>query len=1128
EEEEDPIQVAVPSLGGSFGSVKQLETAFSKLFKVPPPWTLLEYLGHCHERLNPPTSIDDKISKQEEVLKRTVAIYQERRKDYERPVEGAIEGRNHRHHRSHSAALPTTLVKLQAAVQAPAAHSPSANPSSIPLPSLAPISLPSRGPIPSISPSAASSSSTLGPSAEQSHSLPFIAPLPPNSPPHPTGNQISHPSPTSSPNSQPHRLPYAYAVTFDNHVNPLLKIEKDIETFRSTSSTTNAKAAAAARQGSTVASTSGRKKKEAVTIPGKEDDKEEVKDQKGDAEDSNGGNKKGKGKAKDESERKQPEPPRGTGYAGFGNQMSCMGTFPLKPSLFNDVVFKSKSVSLVDIEYYQLTATLLDDLVATHFKGKPTPTTDSEWEAISKEHSWPHEAVWIFQVILLVGRDSVYNMGVLLDGVFRGAASYEPGFLDEIDEDSHGGAKAAEAMHAVLAALGLSGLEVFEPSRLSTPDEIDRFLLDYNKAHPKQDRTNWSSPSQRQTVKGVLIEIGIEVDELQSFLKRAGGNEKVCLSMLVIAKSLQRTKDSHAPIVDYVTFYSDNFSTYSTNVIVAARKRSTRFIIDLAQTILEDAATIDRRTSDLPLEVSAGDELDDLRSQVTIGCRYILNTLSRYATSSRAPYASIRRIIQNALESMDTSDDAAPSTFLAIESQLEALLQEVRIDAIRNLDWSPSSHELKNGVKEAADRLSLLVTAVARSWQLVNNTNLSRMDEDSRREGKSKLVSLLMRLRTISTSKEWQSRCVEKVDGKKVDEKGKAKAEVVEEGEEEDELVGTFKGREGAAQFRTLVAAFNPFLKRSHVVSSSTLVSVAYLSADATRFALLYQNFHPQSVQLDSKLLQVFLRDPISSDKKKVEGIKKKDIEGIRPIVRWAKELIGRMCDGIDQLNLVDPALLHPPTSTQTPVSLPPTPEQQRAEVTAARFSRRIEGSRPERKASTNKYPSNFSPTPDSPTESEDSALDMYRPRLSGNGIPHYQLGRDLRKKLQSENAPPEDLERILFDVHAIGLIEFKKTQTGRIYEIRLDESRFAKFDSACRNFNRIFVVPLKEDLAFSARWPHVDQLGSDFIRTIFAPDFGTRLPYDMIRISEEGVQLFFINPRKYDLKGFRQMEKLG
>ncbi|GAA5868268.1 hypothetical protein JCM5353_006280, partial [Sporobolomyces roseus] len=41
EEEEDPIQVAVPSLGGSFGSVKQLETAFSKLFKVPPPWTLL-------------------------------------------------------------------------------------------------------------------------------------------------------------------------------------------------------------------------------------------------------------------------------------------------------------------------------------------------------------------------------------------------------------------------------------------------------------------------------------------------------------------------------------------------------------------------------------------------------------------------------------------------------------------------------------------------------------------------------------------------------------------------------------------------------------------------------------------------------------------------------------------------------------------------------------------------------------------------------------------------------------------------------------------------------------------------------------------------------------------------------
>ncbi|GAA5866948.1 hypothetical protein JCM5353_007736, partial [Sporobolomyces roseus] len=200
-----------------------------------------------------------------------------------------------------------------------------------------------------------------------------------------------------------------------------------------------------------------------------------------------------------------------------------------------------------------------------------------------------------------------------------------------------------------------------------------------------------------------------------------------------------------------------------------------------------------------------------------------------------------------------------PSTFLAIESQLEALLQEVRIDAIRNLDWSPSSHELKNGVKEAAHRLSLLVTAVARSWQLVNNTNLSRMDEDSRREGKSKLVSLLTRLRTISTSKEWQSRCVEKVDGKKVDEKGKAKAEVVEEGEEEDELVGTFKGREGAAQFRTLVAAFNPFLKRSHV------------------------NFHPQSVQLDSKLLQVFLRDPISSDKKKVEGIKKKDIEGIRP-----------------------------------------------------------------------------------------------------------------------------------------------------------------------------------------------------------------------------------------------------
>lgn len=130
--------------------------------------------------------------------------------------------------------------------------------------------------------------------------------------------------------------------------------------------------------------------------------------------------------------------------------------------------------------------------------------------------------------------------------------------------------------------------------------------------------------------------------------------------------------------------------------------------------------------------------------------------------------------------------------------------------------------------------------------------------------------------------------------------------------------------------------------------------------------------------------------------------------------------------------------------------------------------------------------------------------------------------------KLQSENAHPEDLERILFDVHAVGLVNFKKTQTGRIYEIEVDESRFADFDAACHNFNRIFNVPFKEDLVFSDRTPHVAQLASDFIRTIFAPDFGTRLPYDMLKISEKGVQLFFINPRKYDAKGFKHLDKLS
>jgi hypothetical protein len=153
------------------------------------------------------------------------------------------------------------------------------------------------------------------------------------------------------------------------------------------------------------------------------------------------------------------------------------------------------------------------------------------------------------------------------------------------------------------------------------------------------------------------------------------------------------------------------------------------------------------------------------------------------------------------------------------------LIKEARLAVLFSPDFEPTKNELDNGVKEAADRLSLIWYLVASRLgrimkDILDRTQLElsrRLDESGRTRANVTLENNLKDLREISTLEEWQDRCDDKL--RKEDER----REWLEEEEEEEDYEETVRGSNGAPQFRNLVQQCNPLLGRPDVVSLPSL-----------------------------------------------------------------------------------------------------------------------------------------------------------------------------------------------------------------------------------------------------------------------------------------------------------------
>jgi hypothetical protein len=259
------------------------------------------------------------------------------------------------------------------------------------------------------------------------------------------------------------------------------------------------------------------------------------------------------------------------------------------------------------------------------------------------------------------------------------------------------------------------------------------------------------------------------------------------------------------------------------------------------------------------------------------------------------------------------------------------------------------------------------------------------------------------------------------------------------------------------------------------------------------------------------------------------------------------RDLIGRGCTAVDELNLLRGRLN--PLGVSLPEAGPrqegvSSTEELLAQQAAEDWMNRVEGCRSRKKQERNDSkkassslaagPSTSPPVLTPLTPTTNAERDVLRPRLSGKGIPVHQIARDLRlirTKTSSATVGGAKDEPILIPgLHDSGLVKAKTLQDGTVYGIEIDNDQFKKLEAVLDRFTRVFTVPfLDQSSIYSVRYPHINQLGGDFINTIFNVDFGSRLPYNMLYLKEGGfVQLFHSSPKRFGAAAFRAMDKYG